>query len=167
MKLLNKCSGKLVGEKTRVPKSSLLTELCFADDAVTTASTREDISKATMELEQVTTECGLSISFPKAKLLVAGTGFTGADPAPLIIDSNVIESVPSFRYLGLFVETHGEAALDLDDKIARASRALELLESLCFRTALYQDRHKEELWCWVCCCMQLKLGLLNRRILED
>ena len=34
MKLLNKCSGKLVGERTRVPKSSLLTELCFADDAV-------------------------------------------------------------------------------------------------------------------------------------
>ena len=42
MKVLYKCSGKLVSERTRVHKSSLLTELCgFADDAVITANTRE------------------------------------------------------------------------------------------------------------------------------
>ena len=41
--------GKLIGERTRAPTSSLLTELCLADDAVITASTREDITKATME----------------------------------------------------------------------------------------------------------------------
>ena len=49
MKLLYKCSEKLVGERTRVPKSSLFTELCFADDAIITASTGEDITKAMME----------------------------------------------------------------------------------------------------------------------
>ena len=38
--------------------SSLVTELCFADDAVITASTREDITKATMELQQITAEYG-------------------------------------------------------------------------------------------------------------
>ena len=104
-KLLYKCSGKLVGERIRAPKSFLLTELCFADYAVITASTREDITKASMELEQVTTECGLTISFPKTKLLVAGSGITGADLAPLSIGSCVIEAVPSFRYLGSFVES--------------------------------------------------------------
>ena len=44
--------------------------------------TREDITKATMELKQVTTECGLTISFPKTKLLGAGTGIVDADLAP-------------------------------------------------------------------------------------
>ena len=73
------------------PKSSLLTELCFADDAVITASTREDITEAIMELKQVTTECGLTISFSKTKLLVAGTGITEADLAPLSIGSSVME----------------------------------------------------------------------------
>ena len=34
----DKCGGKLAGERTRALKSSLLTELCFADDAVITAS---------------------------------------------------------------------------------------------------------------------------------
>ena len=105
VKLLYKCSGKLVGERTRAPKSSLLTELCFADYTVITASTREDITKASMELEQVTTECGLTISFPKTKLLVAGSGITGADLASLSIGSCVIEAVPSFRYLRSFVES--------------------------------------------------------------
>ena len=59
MKLLYKCSGKLVGKRTnyKAHKSFLLTELCFTDDAVITASTREDIIKATMELKQDTTEC--------------------------------------------------------------------------------------------------------------
>ena len=51
MKLLYTCGGKLVGERTRAPKSSLLTELCFADDAVITASTKEGITMATMELK--------------------------------------------------------------------------------------------------------------------
>ena len=47
----NKCGGKLAGERTRVLKSSLLTELCFADDAVIIASYvlgRTCITKATM-----------------------------------------------------------------------------------------------------------------------
>lgn len=48
MKLPYKCSGKLVSERTKAPKSSLLTELCLVDDAVITASTREDITKATI-----------------------------------------------------------------------------------------------------------------------
>ena len=39
VKLLYKCGGNLVGERTRAPKSSLVIELCFAADAVLTAST--------------------------------------------------------------------------------------------------------------------------------
>ena len=104
VKLLYKCIGKLIGERTRAPKSSLLTELYFANDVVITATTRQDITKAIMELEQVTTECGLTISFPKTKLLVAGTGITEVNMAPSSNVSSVIESVPSFRYLGSIVE---------------------------------------------------------------
>ena len=37
--ILYKCGRKLVGERSWAPMSSLVTELCFADDAVITAST--------------------------------------------------------------------------------------------------------------------------------
>ena len=133
VKLLYKCGRKLVGERTREPISSLFNELCFADDAVITASTREDITKATMELQQVTAECGLTISIPKTKLMVAGTGIIESDVAPLCIGSSVVDTVPSFRYLGSVVESHGWVMLDLDDKIARASRAFGALQKPVFR----------------------------------
>ena len=135
MKLLYLCGGKLVVERNNPPRSSLVTEQCFADDAIITASTREDITKATMELKQVT-EYGLTISFPKTKLLlVVGTGITDTDNnlASLSISIVVLmnQYIPSFRYLGLFVEGHGGVALNLDGKIAGASKVLEeLLESL-------------------------------------
>ena len=83
VKLLYKCGGKLIGERTKAPMSSLVTELCFADDAVITASTREGITKATVEMQQVTAECGLTICFPKTKLMVAGRGIIESDVAPL------------------------------------------------------------------------------------
>ena len=116
-------------------QSSLVTELCFADDAVITASTREDIIKATVELQQITAECGLTISFPKTKLMVAGRGIIESDVAPLCIGSSVADTVPSFKYLGSVVESHGRVMLDLDDKIAshRVSRAFGALQKPVFR----------------------------------
>ena len=133
VKILYKCSGKLVGERTRAPMSSLVTELCFADDAVVTASTREDITKATVELQQVTAECGLTFSFHKTKLMVAGTGILESDVAPLCIGGSVVDTVPSFRCLGSVVESRGGVVLDLDDKIARASRTFGALRKPVFR----------------------------------
>ena len=113
--------------------SSLVTELCFADDAVITASTREDITKATVELHQVTAECGLTISFPKTKLMVTGRGIIESDVAPLCIGNSIVDTVPSFRYLGSVVESHGGVMLDFDDKIARASRAFGALQKPVFQ----------------------------------
>ena len=55
--------------------------------------------KATIELQQVTAECGLTISALKTKLMVAGSGIIETDAAPLCIGSSVIETMPS---LGIY-----------------------------------------------------------------
>jgi len=65
IKLLYKCGGKLVGERARTLLESWLTELCFADDAVIMAPTKDSIVKATVELDRVVRACGLIISIPK------------------------------------------------------------------------------------------------------
>ena len=44
-----------------------MTELSFADDAAVVASSREDLVKATVELNSVVTACGLTTSIPKTK----------------------------------------------------------------------------------------------------
>ena len=41
-----------------------MTELSFANDAAVVVSTREDLIKATDELNSVVTACGLTISIP-------------------------------------------------------------------------------------------------------
>ena len=96
-----------------------------------------------MELKQVTTECSLAISFPKTKLLVARTGIMEADLAPLNIGGSAVESVLSFRYLGSFVESHGEVALDLDDKMVSASSAFGALIKSVFRNSSLSRQTKK------------------------
>ena len=49
-----------------------MTELCFADDAVIVGSTKDDTIRATIEFDRVVV-CGLTVSVPNTKLLVAGT----------------------------------------------------------------------------------------------
>ena len=62
-----------MGERTRTPSTSWMTELSFAGDAAIVTSTSEDLVKATVELNNIVTACTLTISIlPKTKFLVAG-----------------------------------------------------------------------------------------------
>ena len=85
--ILYKLGGKLVGERTRKPETTVLTEFLFADDAAAVCSTREDIEKTAKILDATTHEWGLTMSFPKTKLLVhvAGPQSTIVEP-PISID---------------------------------------------------------------------------------
>jgi len=79
VKLLYKCGGKLVCERTRTPLESWLTEFCCADDAAIMAPTEDSIVNAAVELYRVVRACGLNISIPKTKFLVAGRNITQND----------------------------------------------------------------------------------------
>ena len=121
-----KYGGKLVGERTRRPLKTTVTELQFADDAALVGSSREEIERAARTLDKVASEWGLTLSLPKTKLLVADT-WSEDDLQPITIRGESIEVVPEFRYLGSIVEKHGEVTEDVVDKIARASRAFGAL----------------------------------------
>ena len=107
VRFLYKCGGKLVGERTRAPSTSWMTELSFADDAAVVVSTREDLVKATVELNSVVTACGLTISIPKTKFLAVGSYVVHCDLDPIVVGSDFITPVASFCYLGSLVESHG------------------------------------------------------------
>ena len=83
--ILYKLGGKLVGERTRKPETTILTEFLFADDAAAVCSTREEVEKAARILDETTRDWGLTMSFPKTKLLVAGPQPTTDEP-PITID---------------------------------------------------------------------------------
>ena len=77
-------------------------------------------------LDQVASEWGLTLSLQKTKLMVADT-WSEENLQPIVIRGDSIEVVPEFRYLGSIVEMHGEVLKDVEDKIARASRAFGVL----------------------------------------
>ena len=112
-----------MGERTRAPSTFWMTELSFADDAaiVTSISSREDLVKATTELNTIVTACGLTISIPKTKFLVVGSGIVQGDLDPIVIGDGSITSVSSFRYLGSLVESHDGVQLELNTRISQAA----------------------------------------------
>ena len=134
VEVLYKYGGKLVGERTRRPLKTTVTELQFADDAAIVGSSREEIERAARTLDEVASEWGLTLSLPKTKLLVSGV-WNEDDLQPITIRGDSIEVVPDFRYLGSIVEAHGEVLKDVEDRIARASRAFG---ALC--RPVFQDR---------------------------
>ena len=70
IKLLYKCGGKFVGERTRVPLSSWMTELCF--QMMLQLWQHRRTVKVTIELDRVVQVRGLTIGIPNTKFLVAG-----------------------------------------------------------------------------------------------
>ena len=124
--VLYKCAGKLVGERTRRPLKTTVTELQFADDAALVGISREEIERAARVLDEVTSEWGLTVSLPKTKLLVVGASVE-EDLQPISIRDEFIEVVSEFRYLAAIVEACGGVVNDMADRIARASRAFGAL----------------------------------------
>ena len=88
-----KMGGKLIGERTRRPSSFVLSESLFADDATLVCSIRENMVLAVRIFDKVATEHGLTLSVPKIKLLVAGTGLTNDDLVPLKQDGGIVRVV--------------------------------------------------------------------------
>ena len=108
-----------------------MTELSFADDAAIVTSSRDDHGKVTVELSNIVTACGLTISIPKTRFLVAGSGVVQSDLDPIIVSDGFITSVSSFRCLGSLVESHNGVQLELN-RISQAASAFGALRKVCF-----------------------------------
>ena len=140
--VLYKCGGRLVGRQAKRASKVAVTELQFADDAVLVGATRESIVRAAHVMDEVTSEWGLTMSIPKTKLLVTGAPHDEQDWQPIDIRGESIEVVSEFRYLGAVVEIQGEIVKDVEDKIARASRAFGALCKPVFRDGDLSNKTK-------------------------
>ena len=85
------------------------------------AATKKNLVEATIELDRVVQACGLTISVPKTKFLVAGNGVTQSDLEPIHVGGSAIELVSYFRYLGSVVECHDGMNAELTARVSRAA----------------------------------------------
>ena len=148
-----------MGERTRRPLKTTVTELQFADDAALVCSSREGVERSARVLDQVASEWGLTLSHQKTKLIIAGT-WSEEDLQPIVIRGDSIEVVFEFRYLRSIVEMHGEVLKDAEDKIARDSRAFGVLCRPVIQDKCLSLKTKKMvvLWSWGCCSMGQRPG---------
>ena len=132
--ILYKCGGKLIGERTRRPCCTKMSEFLFTDDAAAVGTSRRNMERAASILNSVISEWGLVLSIPKTKLLVAGAPCDEEEELrPLQLDECVIECVPDFKYLGSVVDGRGGIMKEVKERIAKASRAFGALKEPVFR----------------------------------
>ena len=79
---------------------------------------------------RVAGEFGLTVSIPKMKVMVTGREVTETDGSPLHIDdTNMVESVFEFPYLGSVVEA--SCRMDTDIELHRLQKHLVLCAQSC------------------------------------
>ena len=109
----------------------------YADDVVLVASSREAAEAAGRAYVDVTKALGLTVNLSKTKFMVVRCGVTEEDklPPPLEDDGDV-EWVSEFPYLGSVVAKDGQSHVEVDKRIANASKAFGAL-----RRAVFMDKH--------------------------
>ena len=131
--MLCKLDGKLFRRSTRASQQVHLTECQFADDAALLATTRSGAEQAILIYINVAKAFGLTVSLPKTKLMVTGFGVEEEDVAPITVHSEVIECVDHFLYLGSVVSSDGRIDVEVDCRIAKASKAFGALRCAVFK----------------------------------
>ena len=128
-----KYDKKLFRRYTKNADEVEVNECQFADDAALLATTKRGAELAATEYMRVAGDFGLSLSIPKTKVMAVGRLVTEEDKQPLAVGDAEIESVKVFQYLGSQVDSSGRMMVDVDKRIAQASKAYGALKKAVFR----------------------------------
>lgn len=132
----HKYDKKLFRRYTRNAAEIKLTDCLFADDGALLASSREGAERAAVEYQNASANFGLTVSIQKTKHLVTGREVRESDKNPIVVDGGEIESVQQFQYLGSVISASGTVDVDIERRIAQASRAFGAL-----RKAVFLDKN--------------------------
>ena len=112
-----------------------ITECLFADDGALLAATRSGAENAVCMYQQVGKNFGLTVSLPNTKHMVTGRSVEECDQEPISLEGGNIEAVDDFPYLGSLIARSGKIDVEVDRRLAQASKAFGAL-----RKAVFMDR---------------------------
>ena len=127
--LKHKYDGKLF---RRNASSTRILECLFADDGALLATSREGAEKATQEFQNVCKNFGLTVNISKTKHFSVGREATASDNAALPVTDGCVEGVEHFPYLGSIISASGRLDKEVEERIAKASRAFGALRKSIF-----------------------------------
>ena len=85
---------------------------------------------------------GLTVSRAKTRHIVTGRLAEKSDREPIEVDGGKIENVEEFPYLGSVVADSGRIDVDVERRIAQASRAFGTLRKAVFQESNFGDKEE-------------------------
>ena len=111
-------------------------ECQFADDAALLTTSRAGAVEGTKAYNQTCADLGLRVSTQKTKLMVSGREMAEGDKEPIDMGEEEIGVVKEFPYLGSVVAASGRIDSNIDNRIAKATKAFGAL-----RRAVFLDKN--------------------------
>ena len=99
--------------------TTCLEDMDFADDIFLISSVREHMQSKTTCLNKTAKTTGLNVSTEKTKIL----GINHKNKAPVILNSEPIEVIEEFKYLGSIISKDGDAKQDIAARKKKAQAA--------------------------------------------
>ena len=128
----HKYDEKLFRRYVRNPSERRITECQFADDSALLASTRSGAERLALGYQRTAGDFGLRVSLPKTKQMVTGRLVEEGDQESVALDGGDIEVVSKFPYLGSLIADSGRMDVDVDRRVAQASKAFGALRKSVF-----------------------------------
>jgi len=107
--------------------NSNITDLVYADDTALLLPSVDDAAPCLSSFSTAAAPLGLKISWEKTKLQNLGSG---PQPTSILVDSNQVDSVDSFVYLGCLQSSSGQCRPDLKRRIGFASSTMSSLSRI-------------------------------------
>ena len=191
--LFYKFDQQLFRRYTRNASEDVIHKCEFADDVALLATSRAAAETAMKLYSSVASDFGLTVSVPKTKFMVVGYGVEEEELLPMSIDGGNIECVTEFPYLGSLIAANGRIDVEIDKRIANASKAFGALRQSVFKNVQLSITTKRQVYnacvlsvllyggeCWIPLgrhlkrmntfhhrCIRTMLGITNRQQWEQ
>ena len=126
-RILYKLDQQLFRRSTRKASELCLHKGEFADDVVLMARLKDAAAAASRAYVDVTRAFGMTVSITKTKFMVVGNGVSDEEKLPIAVDGGRIEWVSEFPYLGSLIADSGRIDMEVEKRIAGASKAFGAL----------------------------------------
>ena len=109
------------------PASDHIPLLMYADDMALTCSCPLELATFLGVMDDVCTECGLSINASKTEVMVVGREGHSPPLPPIVLRGGPVKQVARFKYLGSLVTTDCLCEAEINARIAKAGAAFHSL----------------------------------------
>ena len=121
-----------VGNRKSLTSEVSVSDLEYADEMALISDSQEGITTLLETLDSTCHQMGLTINCKKTKLLAVQPDDSTQTPPPILLhpESDPIEVIPSFQYLGSIVSKDCTSDAEISSQVAEASQAFTSLDRI-------------------------------------